>query len=1208
MTSTYTVASPEASSSSNTNNNLTPFSSSHRSNTGSPNLTAHTPADSLSVQYQSSDFGDVGDGDPFFGADFNNFGGTPSFLDEVEQAFQQQQTESSLFQASYETEPSNFQPSFIKDESRAPTYPLSPDKTPSLNHPSPESAKKSRPVYVDNLPQSISPTQLHKTPPPAPCSVQTGHVHPQLTPDTFDNSSGGSRSGRSSEDGLAPAHVAMQGTSPRVTVSDWGRDGQASAAREVATTTTTDPTTPRALHSDTLFSSTVPDALGLSAPRDARWTSNERRGLDPEHRPATEATSINELAGQREADEKHEEVDRWIAKLAKLAVGGPDEPRTHPIDGDDNIPVKEIDSHDMTENKYIHGQIYFKTGGGGEITQTDLDLMAQSRVWNDAPVVHAIRTNPQERQQPETSQAAIEKYERMMRDTESVLSRAATWGTRRRSLPSIYDSEGTVGGNFLKKLSVSKDNQRPNPLGLLRGLMRKGSSQNLKRKGSSPDRAAFHEDETSAGQNSLAPPPRTPSWNKQKPTPSINTALVNMGSKVAAVGAAHHARTGSVSAVGGTVVSPKSPFANTLGIKTLRRPRSRSEMVKKEPSDQSALADMWKKEMGGPPVPPLSKQPTSAVEVDDDDDDDDDFYEDNDMKEASSKMIDDITPTFSGFQQHILKLNPMLAETNTYLVDRIAHQQIVRYKALLNNKVKHLQQVQRRDCVCGSMCMSLNGQAKLLNNHGETRGQDPLSTGSDDDNAPLEGAITAESFPQDIPIPPTAALPAEFECQLCFQAKKFQKPSDWTKHVHEDVQPFTCTWDRCREPKIFKRKADWVRHENEGHRHLEWWTCDVEDCHHTCYRRDNFLQHLVREHKFAEPKHKTKAAIKRAGGNDPTWVRVEKCHAETQRRPQEEPCRFCGKTFPTWKKLTVHLAKHMEQISLPIIRLVNAKDLEPDTIISPVQDPPPRTFNPPTPIKPEQQHSFHAANMAMGPTMNPGFGFQGVNGYNMYPVMPTSEFQQPYYGAGGGQPQFSNINSIVDPVSTAPALHALPGMVNPTPAAYHQHHHQQHHSPLQQQAMAPQPQPQQQQQFHPQQQRHRQSHSHSGLPVVTTTAAPGSFVVQNAPVMVDPYMATVGPALDTFPAVSAPNQVLGHLQMAGLVPDPTAGAGAPGAVGFDAAGFAGPAAGLVDTTSPHLGGSGVVTPNNRGSHSPYQQSPYSQPSHSPHQGNQAPFF
>ncbi len=117
-----------------------------------------------------------------------------------------------------------------------------------------------------------------------------------------------------------------------------------------------------------------------------------------------------------------------------------------------------------------------------------------------------------------------------------------------------------------------------------------------------------------------------------------------------------------------------------------------------------------------------------------------------------------------------------------------------------------------------------------------------LQTDFSDDSNPGEGAVTEETFPQGVPMPPTRNLPAEFECQLCFKAKKFQKPSDWTKHVHEDVQPFTCTYDKCKEPKSFKRKADWVRHENERHRHLEWWICQVDDCRHPCYRKDNFLQ------------------------------------------------------------------------------------------------------------------------------------------------------------------------------------------------------------------------------------------------------------------------------------------------------------------------------------------------------------------------------
>lgn len=246
-----------------------------------------------------------------------------------------------------------------------------------------------------------------------------------------------------------------------------------------------------------------------------------------------------------------------------------------------------------------------------------------------------------------------------------------------------------------------------------------------------------------------------------------------------------------------------------------------------------------------------------------------------------------------------------------------------------------------------------------------------------------------------------------------------------------------------------------MAHPDSIRQHLEWWTCDVEDCRHTCYRRDNFLQHLVREHKFPEPKVKTKAAIKRAGAQDPTWQKVEQCHAETTAKPQDEPCRFCGKTLPTWKKLTVHLAKHMETMSLPILRLVARKQLDADTIISPVQEPPPRTF---PPVKSEPQYF----NTSPNPDQSPGMTHQpGTLAYPntqqaAYTYNPSSAFssfydtpmapQQPsamnlglhQAGIGGGfQGQAGYQNLPVSSGSSyvgAPQYMSMPQQMEPFPA------------------------------------------------------------------------------------------------------------------------------------------------------------------------------
>ncbi|UKZ79654.1 hypothetical protein TrVFT333_007414 [Trichoderma virens FT-333] len=710
-----------------------------------------------------------------------------------------------------------------------------------------------------------------------------------------------------------------------------------------------------------------------------------------------------------------------------------------------------------TENKYIPGQTYYSPNGAGQMSDEDYDIIYANRGWADAPILHSIRSGGQSRHQPQSSQAAIDRFERMCRDNDSIISRAATWGTRRRSLPSVVDLdldiEGVTSGNFLKKLSISRGGDKSNRSGSLlkdlRGLVRRPSGSHMRKRSRSRQGEALVEQvEPPPTQNKrdsmphLSPMSRTSSWGKKHQTPSINTALVSMGQNFASIGTTH-SRSGSISTI--PSAPSKGPLSGLSVRNSLRRPRSKSDLPKPSPSSSSnnnnnndgahsSLADMWRKS-GGPPVAILRQPP---VDPDEDDDDDDDFYEDNDMK-MNPNIIDDIAPNFAGFQQHIQTLNPGLPPAHSYLVDRIAHQQIIRYKQLLNNKVKHLGL--GANCPCGSLCLALGGSANVLSGKGGdsngNRGLDTLSAHYDDDDdvTPTEGAINQESFPTDIPMPPTQHLPAEFECQLCYQKKRFLKPSDWTKHVHEDVQPFTCTWDKCRDPKIFKRKADWVRHENEGHRHLEWWTCDVEDCRHTCYRRDNFLQHLVREHKFQEPKVKTKAAMKKAGAIDPTWHKVEQCHVETSKQPHEEACRFCGKVFPTWKKLTVHLAKHMEQISLPVLRLVaaKAKELAADTIISPVQDPPPRHDIPlmqeqksPAAIRypdnGQQQHQLSPAP-PMAPPQQQQQAMQYAQTPNQfYPLMPPGQPYQPFYSP----PQFESIGQ---------SLHSTQSMA-PSPLAY----------------------------------------------------------------------------------------------------------------------------------------------------------------------------
>jgi hypothetical protein len=795
-----------------------------------------------------------------------------------------------------------------------------------------------------------------------------------------------------------------------------------------------------------------------------------RGGIAPENRPTTEVPSLNETMAKREVGEKNKEVSDWLNQSADQARPGVEqEVPVPPDDEEDNISPTEIPLGDQTENKLLPGQMYFLENGG-DLTQDDLTIMKANRTFADAPVLPNIHT---EKHQPETAQQAIQKFNRMVRefDQNSMLSRAATWGTRRRSFPSSsvvnlgYEEE--LSGNFLKKMSLGREEERrPNlfssTISRVSSLVKRQSVSSKRSRPSISERNTSQEQQSqsSAGRreskDSLKPPSRTGSGglggaSKRQPVPSINTAFISMGASVASIGSTTHARNGSISTTP-TVTSPRSPNALSVGGVRRRLGRVRSG---------SELTDLWKKQ-GGPPVARLAKtssDPTTTVETlapivipaavsvaeldsEDEDEAEEEGYEDADEKQAAAKFMDGIEPTFAGFKEHILRLNPSLRDNNTYLADRLAYHQLTRYKQLLGLKVKHLKSIASQRCSSGSMCIARGGRATILEGKGDARQNNSSASVrydvSDGERTPLEGALTQQSFPPNIPMPPTSTLPAEFECQLCFVTKKYKKPSDWTKHVHEDVQPFSCTFGPCKESKIFKRKADWVRHENEGHRHLEWWTCNVDECRHRCYRRDNFLQHLVREHKFPEPKNKTKKAIQRAGFTEPAWIKVNQCFHKDENPASLEPCRFCGIRFPNIKKLTVHLAKHMEQISLPVLRLVARKELGADTIISPVRDPPPHSFPAPSPAySPNNIQVEHSPlQQSLGAHQSRGMD-RGVVSFQQTPFFPMGAahitapllpHQQPFQQQTFYNPtpqQYGSNHQLFDAQMNIPVTHGL---------------------------------------------------------------------------------------------------------------------------------------------------------------------------------------
>ncbi|KAE8144654.1 hypothetical protein BDV25DRAFT_166306 [Aspergillus avenaceus] len=748
----------------------------------------------------------------------------------------------------------------------------------------------------------------------------------------------------------------------------------------------------------------------LRAP-DGSWipdTTTGHAGLSPQAREEVYVPSPHELNLQRQLEEKNQDIRSWTESVANSEAGDDCPSRRGRKDQTRNRRRAKSTGDPSLQQDYfsLHSTVipgpgilvaadsedeYSDQGSDDEGSQANSPAASVNEArWatetldkpsvveypspEEEPSPHQFLGRPPwrdlksgpapetERTQPASSTAAMVEYERRARDLDTI-SRAATWGTRRRSDAEVNSLIG-AGGSF-ENLSISNDKgkheRRPSFLKL---LQRKSPnnlkpSNNLKRNLSDLSISVPGSSEANRIDGNKSSHQRKNSFPHRKL--SLGLSPRSSRSPSLSTGGAVMAITGHLAAVGGkNTLKAASPSSTTNPWSSFKvRGRSRSEIPR---PTTPGLIDLMTSH-GGPPVGNIAYSPLpsetrntqaggshlgrGAIETDGNDGD---MVDDQPLKMDFTIQSRLPVPTLEGFKTQIVQLNPRL---DSVLVDRFANEQIRRYKKLVESKFNHTCAVGYKKCASGSHCFAQGGEAKLLapqagprdsevphtqfqiTGHGET-GDDPQGLG--------ESAVTAAQFPAGVPLPPVKRLPAEFECSICFQVKKFQKPSDWTKHVHEDVQPFTCTFPDCNEPKSFKRKADWVRHESERHRQLEWWTCSEPDCNHTCFRKDNFVQHLVREHKMPEPKVKKSKAkgsskhqdtitpeileeMQRERDIEQLWDLVERCRHDNPKGPKEEPCRFCGNICSSWKKLTVHLAKHMEQIAMPVLALVNERDL-----------------------------------------------------------------------------------------------------------------------------------------------------------------------------------------------------------------------------------------------------------------------------------------
>lgn len=728
---------------------------------------------------------------------------------------------------------------------------------------------------------------------------------------------------------------------------------------------------------------TFPSIQNPSTSTTLAGASAERIGVAPEHRSNTQIPSLSDVASIRKQEKQRSLVKDWLSSDADQSDSTASQgSQRHSTVTEDAFSVLDCEPERIELAKKFRStraadgenqrseyaasgtplltpaKISPTTNDGAVRSITDLEpIHSAYEMAHDAEELAADQSPERQlpKRQESTSMANAVAYQRKFAeyDTKSI---TATVGSK-KTVESIYDGTSVKDLSLEESLEEYKGRERsPTITDKLRSVFPRRSNSKLNNKKKDPcstDSPTEEKLAESSHKRGLSTTSLMPPENDSTSDYTYNTSADANGYLAA------NARTSS---------EAPDPSGSTSPLTRLRRSFSKGEKRKSftESGSTPHIVGLMRRE-GGPPVSTALVSPLhehsgfeeSAVEPiadeEKEDDDDDEYEGDSDSNdEAKAKggyeelSIETIaiTPDLDGFKEHALRLNPDMA---SFLADRIALEQVRRFKELKGHKIRHVQDVQLQKCGSARYCSALGGEPIYLparsNNKGE-KTQIFFMKGHPEIDEP---GVVATNFQYGIPEPPVRQLPATFECSLCFKERKaINKPSDWTKHVQEDLQPFTCTFRMCTtEKKSFKRKADWVRHENECHRHLEEWRCNFPECQHVCYRSDNFSQHLIREHKIPDFKNKTRGSVSskiraqpvsQYGQEEEQIVMLHKtCYAKNKADPATEPCVFCGTESPTWKKHQIHLGKHMEAIALPVLGLVAREEVSPDMTISPIK-------------------------------------------------------------------------------------------------------------------------------------------------------------------------------------------------------------------------------------------------------------------------------
>jgi hypothetical protein len=197
----------------------------------------------------------------------------------------------------------------------------------------------------------------------------------------------------------------------------------------------------------------------------------------------------------------------------------------------------------------------------------------------------------------------------------------------------------------------------------------------------------------------------------------------------------------------------------------------------------------------------------------------------------------------------ILKMDPKYQ----WQADRISHQQAIKYKNLLDIRVKHsealhwdsLDLIQRKGTGLVILLYGVPGIGKILfltTNRATVLDEAFKSRIHYKIYHPdLTPKQTLDIWKLNINRVPRIEEQSESYSARSATAANIQRRESAPQGLLA-MRTLSCIFENWKEPRVFKRNADWVRHENEQHRRSERWRCQLDHCKQSRCRADKLLQ------------------------------------------------------------------------------------------------------------------------------------------------------------------------------------------------------------------------------------------------------------------------------------------------------------------------------------------------------------------------------